>query len=102
MSLTLLSGFWAIVSAVLGLGLSHTVMRAPLYALAAGDISNSDTRLAALRMIERVGAILGLGTSALLLNDIGAETSIRALGVVVLSGVALYAIVEIWFQPRPT
>jgi len=102
MSLTLWSGFWAILSAVLGLGLSHTVMRAPLYALAAGDISNSDTRLAGLRMIERVGAILGLGTSALLLYDIGAEISIRALGVVVLSGVALYVIVEICFRPRST
>jgi MFS family permease len=102
LSLTLWSGFWAVLTAVLGLGLSHTVLRAPLYALAAGDIGKSDTRLAALRMIERVGAILGLGTSALLLNDIGAEISIRTLSIVVICGVALYAIVEILFRTRST
>ena len=98
--MTLWSGFWAILSAVVGLGLSHTVLRAPLYALAAGDFGNSETRLAALRMIERVGAILGLATSALLLNDVGAEISIRALGIVVLCGVALYAIIGISFRSR--
>lgn len=102
LSLTLWSGFWAVATAVVGLGLSHTVLRAPLYALAAGNIGDSDTRLGALRMIERVGAILGLATSALLLNDIGAEISIRALGFAVLSGVALYAIVEISFRSHST
>jgi hypothetical protein len=102
MSLTFWSGFWAVLSAVVGLGLSHTILRAPLYAMASGDIGNSETRLSALRMIERVGAILGLTASALLLNDFGAEISIRALGVVVLSGVALYAIVEINFRYRST
>jgi len=100
LSLTLWSGFWAVVAAVVGLGLSHTVLRAPLYALAARGTGESNVRLGALRMIERVGAILGLATSALLLSDIGAENSVGAMGIVVLTGVTCYVIVEITFRAR--
>jgi predicted MFS family arabinose efflux permease len=95
LSLTVWSGFWAVVAAVAGLGLGHTLMRAPLYALALRITGGSGAGLNALRLIERIGAILGLAASALLLGDIGAESSIRALGTAVLSGIALYAIVEI-------
>lgn len=95
LSLTAWSGFWAVVAAVAGLGLGHTLLRAPLYALALGIAGGPGAGLSALRLIERIGAILGLAASALLLGDIGAQGSIRALGVAVLSGVALYAIVEI-------
>jgi predicted MFS family arabinose efflux permease len=95
LSLTVWSGFWAVAAAVLGLGLGHTLLRAPLYALAVRITGGLGAGLSALRLFERIGAILGLAASALLLGDIGAEISIRALGVVVLSGVGLYAIVEI-------
>ena len=95
LSLTVWSGFWAVVAAVAGLGLGHTLMRAPLYALALRITGGSGAGLNALRLIERIGAILGLAASALLLGDIGAESSIRALGIAVLFGIALYAIVEI-------
>jgi predicted MFS family arabinose efflux permease len=98
--LTMWSGFWAVVAAVAGLGLGHTLLRAPLYALALRITGGPGAGLSALRLIERVGAILGLATSALLLGDIGAESSIRALGIAVLSGVALYAIVEIAGRSR--
>jgi hypothetical protein len=100
LSLTVWSGFWAVVAAVAGLGLGHTLLRAPLYALALRITGGPGAGLSALRLIERIGAILGLAASALLLGDIGAESSIRALGIAVLSGVALYAIVEIAGQSR--
>jgi predicted MFS family arabinose efflux permease len=100
LSLTVWSGFWAVVAAVAGLGLGHTLLRAPLYALALRITGGPGAGLSALRLIERIGAILGLAASALLLGDIGAESSIRALGIAVLSGVALYAIVEITGRSR--
>ncbi len=93
--LTAWSGFWAVVAAVAGLGLGHTLLRAPLYALALGATGGPGAGLSALRLIERLGAMLGLAASALLLGDLGAETSIRVLGIAVLSGVAFYVIVEI-------
>jgi MFS family permease len=100
MSLTWWSGFWAIAVAVAGLGVSHTLMRAPLYALSIKVTGGSRIGLSALRLTERIGAILGLTVSALLLADTGTESSIRALGVAVLSGVALYVIVRIIWSPR--
>ena len=100
--LTAFSGFWAVVAAVAGLGLGHTLLRAPLYALALGVTGGPGAGLSALRLIERLGAMLGLAASALLLGDIGAETSIRALGIAVLTGVAFYAIVEIAGRLRST
>jgi hypothetical protein len=75
-------------------------LRAPLYALALRITGGPGAGLSALRSVERIGATLGLAVSAFLLGDIGAESSIRALGIVVLSGVALYAIVEIALWSR--
>jgi hypothetical protein len=94
LSLTAWSGFWAVVAAVAGLGLGHTLLRAPLYALVLRITGGPGAGLSALRLIERIGAILGLAASALLLGDIGAESSVRALGIAVLSGVVFYGIVE--------
>jgi len=94
LSLTLWSGFWAIAVAIAGLGVGHTLIRAPLYALAIQAAGGPGYGLSALRFIERVGAILGLAISAILLGEIGAEASIRWLGFAVLTGVAAYAIVE--------
>jgi predicted MFS family arabinose efflux permease len=94
LSLTLWSGFWAIAVAIAGLGLGHTLIRAPLYALAVQATGGPGRGLSALRFLERVGAILGLAISAILLGEIGAEASIRWLGFVVLTGVAAYAIVD--------
>jgi hypothetical protein len=100
LSLTVWSGFWAVVVAVAGLGLGHSLIRAPLHALALRNAGGASAGLSALRLIERIGAILGLAASALLLGDIGAESCILALGIAVLSGVTLYAIVEIMGRSR--
>jgi len=94
LSLTLWGGFWAVAVAVAGLGLGHTLIRAPLYALALRITGGPGAGINALRLLERVGAILGLAASAALLGVIGAEASIRLLGLAVLAGGAAYAIVE--------
>jgi predicted MFS family arabinose efflux permease len=95
LSLTAWSGFWAVVVAVAGLGIGHTLVRAPLYGLALEITGCSSAGLSALRLTERVGAILGLAAIALLLPDIGAESGIRWLGISTVTGVTLYVIVLI-------
>ncbi|MGR3715379.1 MAG: MFS transporter [Thermohalobaculum sp.] len=100
LSLSLWSGFWAVAVAVAGLGLGHTLIRAPLYALALRITGGPGPGINALRLLERVGAILGLAAGAVLLGEIGAEAGIRLLGLAVLAGVAVYAIVELAGRSR--
>jgi predicted MFS family arabinose efflux permease len=102
LSLTLWSGFWAITGAAAGLGLGHTLIRTPLYALVLRITGGPGRGLAALRLLERVGAMLGLAASAALLGEIGPQTSIRMLGLVVLAGGLFYAIVELVGRARRT
>jgi len=100
LSLSLWSGFWAVAVAVAGLGLGHTLIRAPLYALALRITGGPGPGIDALRLIERIGAIIGLAASAVLLGLIGAEASLRLLGLAVLAGVAVYVIVELAGRSR--
>jgi MFS family permease len=100
LSLALWSGFWAIAVAVAGVGVGQTMIQTPLYALALRITGGPGPGIDALRLIERVGAILGLAASAILLGRIGAGASIRLLGFAVLAGVAVYAIVEIAGRSR--
>ncbi|MCP4381682.1 MAG: MFS transporter, partial [Hyphomicrobiales bacterium] len=93
LSLTAWSGFWAVTLAVAGLGIGHTLIRAPLFSLTLETTDGSSAGLSALRLIERVGAIVGLAASVLLLRNVGALSSVYALGIASLLGVALYAIV---------
>ena len=44
-----------------------------------------------LGLFERLGAILGLAATAMVLDDIGADRSIRILAFVILSGAVLFA-----------
>lgn len=94
LSLALWSSFWAFAVAVAALGIGHTLMRAPLYALVIRMTGGVGAGINVLRLVERIGAILGLAASALLLKDIGAQRSVTAVGIIVLAGLALYAIVE--------
>jgi hypothetical protein len=75
-------------------------LRAPLYALALRICGGRGAGLAVLRMIERIGALIGLAICAILLDDIGAESTVRILGMVVLSGIGLYGIAEITGRVR--
>lgn len=98
LSLAFWGGFWAVAGAVAGLGFGHTLIRAPVYVLARATTGGRG--LDALRLIERLGAILGLVAGALLLGRIGAGTSLLALSLAVLAGAALYAIVALASRPK--
>ena len=95
LSLTVWSGFWAMAVAVAGLGICHTLIRAPLYALALKITRGAGASLSALRLVERIGAIVGLAATSYLLGEVGAELSITVLGAVVLTGLMLYSSTEI-------
>ena len=95
LSLLAWSGFWAVAVAVAALGLGHTLIRPSLYTMVLRMAGGSGTGLDTLRLIERIGAILGLAASAFLLGDTGAESSIRMLSIVLVSGLTLYVTVEV-------
>jgi len=89
------SGFWAVVMMISGLGVSHTLIRAPLYSIALEGNEAGGPGLGAVRMFERAGAIVGLVVSAVFLMDIGVAQTISVLGTAVLLGFALYTLVEV-------
>jgi MFS family permease len=90
----LFEGFQGIIAAVVGLGLSHTLIRVPQYALAVRLTGGASRSLGALRLVERLGALLGLGACALSLPMIGAEPLLTALGLVALTGSLAFAMVQ--------
>lgn len=94
LSLLLWGGFWAIALAVAGLGLGHALIRAPQYALTLARTGGSSASLSALRAIERLGALAGLAASAVWLRELGPETTVRTLGIVVLLAGTGFAIVH--------
>lgn len=98
LSLTLWSGYWAIVVAVAGLGLGHTLIRTPQYALALAMTGGTGAGLGSLRVVERIGALLGLVASALVLRESGAEPSVMVLGLAVLTGAAAFAMLEVIYR----
>jgi MFS family permease len=95
------NGFWAVVAAVTGMGLCHTLMRAPIYAVAVKMTGGAAAGFSILRLAERVGALIGLGASALLLGRIGADFSITTLAVAILAGLSLYIFTEFFGRFSP-
>lgn len=95
LSFFLWNGFWAITVAVGALGLGHALIRTPLYTLALRITGGPGPGIDMLRLLERVGAIIGLIASALLLGDVGGEAAIRAVGVIVLAGAVVYTVAEL-------
>jgi len=98
LSLSEAGGFRSIAVTLVAVGLGHALMRAPLYSMASGVSGGSRDALGALRTIERLGAFAGLTASAFLLGEVGAVSSVRALGAAVLAGVVLLVAVEIGTQ----
>jgi MFS family permease len=88
LSLSVWGGGWAMACAIAALGAAHTMIRVPQYVLALGIVAEGGPSTDSLRLFERLGAIAGLGASTFLLRDIGAEDSIRLVGIVVLCGAA--------------
>jgi predicted MFS family arabinose efflux permease len=94
-SLLLWSGFWAVTVAVVGLGLGHTMIRPSLYTLVLRMTGGPGVGLDTLRLIERIGAILGLAASALLLGNRGIESSLSMLSAVLVTGLILYVTIDL-------
>jgi predicted MFS family arabinose efflux permease len=95
MSMLLWSGFWAVTVAVVGLGLGHTMIRPSLYTLVLRMTGGPGVGLDTLRLIERIGAILGLAASALLLGDRGIESSLVMLCSLMGAGLIFYVTIDV-------
>lgn len=95
LSLMLWGGFWAVAVAVAGVGIGQVLMQTPIYAMALRINGGMGPGIDALRLIERLGAIAGLGIGATFLDRVGPITSLQILGMAVLAGVAAYVMVEI-------
>jgi predicted MFS family arabinose efflux permease len=94
MLLLLWSGFWAVTVAVVGLGLGHTMIRPSLYTLVLRMTEGPGVGLDTLRLIERIGAILGLAASAMLLGDRGMDSSLVMLSALLGAGLLLYVTID--------
>ncbi|HUG22011.1 MFS transporter [Piscinibacter sp.] len=90
-SLSWWGGFWATVAAMCALGTGHALLRAPLYALAQRVDAGRGTAVGALRLAERLGAIVGLASCAWALPRVGAETGLLVLAMLTLAGLMLGA-----------
>ncbi|MFU2489807.1 MFS transporter [Thauera sp. WH-1] len=86
--------FWGTVRMLVLLGIGHAMLRAPMHALALRIGGADGGALSALRLGERIGALLGLLVSAVLLGHTGIAGTIAAVGWTVLCGALVCATVE--------
>lgn len=86
--------FWGTVLMLVLLGIGHAMLRAPMHALALRIGGADGGALSALRLGERIGALLGLLVSAVLLGHTGIAGTIAAVGWTVLCGALVCATVE--------
>lgn len=101
LSLGMWDGFWAVTVGVAGLGIGHSLVRAPHYGLAL-KLAKGASGLNALRLVERISALLGLLLSALWIADLGAEAILQVLGMVVLTGAVVFAMIASTDRPVRT
>jgi len=81
------------LAAVLGIGIGHALIRAPMNALAVQFAGGSTRLLGGLRIGERLGALAGLCASAFLLASYDRTLTLFALGAVTLAGAAVFVMV---------
>ena len=91
LSLAAWSGEKALTAAVLGVGIGHALMRAPLQDLAIAYAGGSGKAVDLVRLSERLGAMAGLGAAALLVTGAGGWTLPAILGIVTAAGGLLFA-----------
>lgn len=84
---------WVFVAAVSGCGIGHALIRVPMTTLAVDLSGGSGRMLSALRLGERLGALVGLSGAAIFLSDAGAGPALASLGSVSLAGGVLFGIV---------
>ncbi len=86
----------SLAAAMAALGAAHALQRAPQYAIAGSWMRKGAGSLGWLRLGERVGAIVGLGCSALLLQGQDAQTSLAQLGAVVFSALVAFVVLHVF------
>lgn len=95
LSLTLWSGELALAVAVLGVGVGHALIRAPLLDLAIGFAGSSARGIGLVRMTERLGAMAGLAAAAFLITA-GTDWNLPAiLGIVTAVGGLMFTVVSV-------
>jgi MFS family permease len=99
-------GFWPTTAAIAVAGVAHAFVRAPQIAHVLEISRSASTRdqalmLGALRTFERVGSILGLLLTALLVGRVGYAAAISSTGICVAAGALLFVVVALIYRPRP-
>jgi hypothetical protein len=84
-------GLWGLVAAMSVLGVGHALQRATLLALALRMARPGQDGAAALRVHERVGAIVGLAGCALALPTAGPQIALAVLGLITIAGMLTFA-----------
>jgi hypothetical protein len=86
LSLTAWSGVQALTVAVLGVGIGHALMRAPLLDLAIGFAGGSVKAIGLVRTSERLGAMIALAIAAFFATGAASWTLPAILGIVAAAG----------------
>ncbi len=99
---SMIGGYWAVVGAVAGVGIGEVLTRTPLYSQALRITGGPGPGMDTLRLVERLGAIAALLLSALLLESLGAVSTLRLLAGFALVGAACFGTVELLSRRNPT
>jgi len=99
-SLSFWNDLWGMTSAICALGIGHTLIRAPQYAVAAKAAGEQGRGLDYLRFIERAGALAGLGIAALTFGSAGADRAALAMAFIVFSGIVFFAGAQLVSRPE--
>jgi len=100
LSLIAWSGDRALTAAVLGVGIGHALMRAPLLDLAIGLAGGSVKVIGLVRMTERLGAMAGLAVAALFVTDTARWTLPVILGIVTAAGGLTFTLASAFMRYR--
>ncbi|MCB1956598.1 MAG: hypothetical protein KDG55_13035 [Rhodocyclaceae bacterium] len=92
----------ALALAITALGAAHALQRAPQHAIASEWTRRQAGSLGALRLMERLGAIIGLACSAMLLQGQPATSSLAQLGLVVVTAALAFIPIDLAARRRIT
>lgn len=86
------SGFLVHTLVVVGVGLGHTLIRAPLGSLISQLAGTGALAMNILRLAERAGALMGLVAGALILPSLGSGIALLCLSILVYAGAIVFVV----------
>lgn len=92
LSLSTGQGMWITAGTVAVVGIGHTMLRAPVYALARGLTSGAARSIVLLRLTERLGAIAGIAFAAAMMSRATAAAIPATLGLMVVTGLFYFTL----------